>query len=56
MQIALYMDLFLHFDFNDHKLGTVCEQLGIELDAHDAMNDIRATRELVQGFHGRGGV
>ena len=56
MQIALYMDLFLHFDFNDHKLGTVGEQLGIELDAHDAMNDIRATRELVKGFNGRWSV
>ena len=28
------------------KLGTVCEHFGIELDAHDAMNDIVATREL----------
>lgn len=30
------------------KLGAVCEQLGIELgaEAHDAMADIRATREL----------
>lgn len=30
----------------DDKLGTVCEYYGIELDAHDAMNDIVATREL----------
>ena len=28
------------------KLSTVCEFYGIELDAHDAMNDIVATREL----------
>ena len=30
----------------DDKLGTVCEHFGVELDAHDAMNDIVATREL----------
>jgi len=30
----------------DDKLGTVCEFFNIELDAHDAMNDIVATREL----------
>ena len=30
----------------DDKLGTVCEHFDIELDEHDAMNDILATREL----------
>ena len=28
------------------KLKTVCEFMGIELDPHDALNDIRATRNL----------
>lgn len=32
----------------DHKLGTVAKYFGIKIDAHDAMSDIRATRELVQ--------
>lgn len=32
----------------DHKLGTVANYFGIKIDAHDAMSDIRATRELVQ--------
>lgn len=30
------------------KLATVCEYFGIKIDAHDAMNDIVATRELYQ--------
>ncbi len=35
------------------KLGTVCESVGIKLDAHDALNDIRATRELYMRLKGR---
>ena len=30
----------------DSKLGTLCRSYDIELDAHDALNDIRATRSL----------
>ncbi len=33
-------------DCENDKLATVCEHFGIEIDAHDAMNDIVATREL----------
>lgn len=29
------------------KLSTLCEHYGIEIDAHDALSDIRATRNLV---------
>lgn len=36
------------------KLGTVCGGLGIELDAHDALNDIRATREVWRKLKGMG--
>lgn len=32
----------------DRKLGTVAKALGVELDgAHDALNDIRATRKVI---------
>ena len=31
----------------DVKLGTLCEHFKIEIDAHDALSDIRATRELI---------
>jgi DNA polymerase III subunit epsilon len=31
---------------NQHKLGIVCKHYGVEIDAHDAASDIKATREL----------
>ncbi len=31
----------------DYKLETVCRHFGIELEAHDAFSDIRATRKLL---------
>ncbi len=31
---------------NDNKLGTICEFLKIPLNAHDALNDIKAAREV----------
>jgi len=34
-------------DLLDYKLGTVCEHYGIPIQAHDAMSDINATRELL---------
>ena len=34
----------------NYKLETVAEKYGIELDAHDAVNDIKATRELILRF------
>ncbi len=32
----------------DYKLQTVCKHFGIELDAHDALSDITATRSLLR--------
>lgn len=31
----------------DYKLATLCQHYNIELQAHDALSDIRATRELL---------
>jgi DNA polymerase-3 subunit epsilon len=42
-----------HLDVIDTKLGTLCNHFGIELDAHDALNDIRATRELMKAMCGK---
>jgi len=36
----------------DIKLSTLCQQFGIEIDAHDALSDIRATRQLIQQMLG----
>jgi len=37
---------------NDCKLTTACKYFGIEIDAHDALSDIRATRRLYQILDG----
>jgi len=34
----------------NRKLGTFCEHFGIEIKAHDALSDIKATRELYLKF------
>lgn len=47
----LYLMYFLNHlgqvDLPDYKLGTVCQYFGIEIKTHDALSDIRATRELL---------
>ena len=40
------------FRFPNYKLETVCDRLGIPLEAHDALSDIHATRTLYQALHG----
>ena len=37
-----------NWDVPDHKLETICNYLGIEINAHDAMADIVATRDVYQ--------
>lgn len=32
------------------KLGTICERFGVELEAHKALSDIKATRELYKSL------
>lgn len=32
---------------SDQKLGTLCNHFGIEIEAHDALSDIKATRNLL---------
>ena len=38
--------------FQNFKLETVCGRFGIPIDAHDAMSDIRATRQLFVALEG----
>ena len=33
---------------NNHKLGTVCQHCGIDLVAHNALEDVKATRRVYQ--------
>lgn len=44
----LFMEDFAgRLKLENYKLGTVAAHFGIELDAHDAFSDIRATRQLL---------
>lgn len=40
------------FRFPNYKLKTVCDRIGIPIDAHDALSDIQATRTLYQALGG----
>lgn len=42
------LDFVGYCSLSDYKLGTVCNDFGIEIDAHDAFSDIKATHELIQ--------
>ena len=46
---VLYMlDCSGKLELENYKLATVCKFLGIEIDAHDAMSDILATKEVIK--------
>jgi DNA polymerase III epsilon subunit-like protein len=53
------LSLFRLWDFQgqlslpNYKLQTVCEHFGVQIDAHDALSDIKATRELLQMILGK---
>ena len=40
------------FRFPNYKLETVCDRLGIPIDAHDALSDVHATRTLYTALGG----
>lgn len=45
------MDYNGQISLTNYKLETVCEHYGIEIDAHDALSDVRATREVWGNVH-----
>ena len=46
LALLYIMDYKRMIDLPNYKLATACQHFGIPLVAHDALNDIRATREL----------
>jgi DNA polymerase-3 subunit epsilon len=48
LAIFRLMDYKGDISLPNYKLSTVCRHLGINLKAHDALSDIKATREVVQ--------
>lgn len=53
VSLAVAASMRGHFKVADYKLGTLCAHFGIPLEAHDAMNDVRATRALFHTLMGR---
>lgn len=47
LPILHWMEYRGKIKLENYKLGTVCEHYGIEIEAHDAMSDIIATRKLL---------
>ena len=47
LPVLHYAEWAQKISLENYKLVTVCERFGIELQAHDALSDIRATREVL---------
>jgi DNA polymerase III alpha subunit (gram-positive type) len=57
LALARWVSLRSESQPKDHKLGSLCEWLGVPLDAaHDALADVRATVEVARLLSGRIGV
>lgn len=53
MAIANIKNFNGEISLQNHKLATLCDHFGIKIDAHDAMSDIIATRELFGKLTGK---
>lgn len=47
-QVIILLDSIKPYYLKNHKLETMARYYGIELQAHDAMSDIRATKKLLE--------
>jgi DNA polymerase-3 subunit epsilon len=47
LPIMYFLDFTEKVCLDDYKLSTVCDHYGISIKAHDALSDIRATREAI---------
>ena len=47
-----YLNFTGQLDVPDMKLETICKHYGIEIQAHDALSDILATREVIKRVFG----
>jgi DNA polymerase-3 subunit epsilon len=48
LPVLQFMDGIGLMALPNYKLSTVCEHFGIKITAHNALSDIRATRELIE--------
>lgn len=48
LQLLYWLEYIGEINLPDYKLKTVCEHFDIELEAHEALSDIKATRQLIK--------
>ena len=48
LRVLYFMDGIGVISLPDYKLETVCAHYGIEIEAHEALSDIKATREIIR--------
>ncbi len=48
LPIMRWLDFKGKLTLKNYKLATVCEHYGIWIDAHDALSDVTATRQLIR--------
>lgn len=47
LRVLYFMDGMGFISLPDYKLETVCEHFGIQIKAHEALSDIKATKQLI---------
>jgi DNA polymerase III epsilon subunit-like protein len=52
LQVLYFMDGMGLISLPNYKLETVCEHFGIKIDAHEALSDIKATKQLIEILSG----
>jgi len=50
LSIAHFLDYMGQLRLPDYKLATVCSHYKVPIQAHDALSDIKATRDLLTAF------
>jgi DNA polymerase-3 subunit epsilon len=48
LRVLYFLDGMGEISLPDYKLETVCEHFGIQIKAHEALSDIKATKKLIE--------
>lgn len=51
LNLVYFLDYLGLLNLENYKLGTVCKSYDIDLEAHNALNDIKCTRSLLHRLH-----
>lgn len=51
LNLVYFLDYLGLLDLENYKLGTVCKNYNLDLEAHNALNDIKSTRAILHKLH-----